>query len=176
MKITTSQVTKHLLTELEHLDPVTVICENFGSARGKIHIECFGDSWSHYWGSMGDGWTLERFFCSCDKHYLAGKLSQIDSTRIDWDGVPEALRKAILKLRRDDELTKSEAREFFDDASGIDSEFSAHNNDDLMSSVFGEEWWHCIPDMPNPKYEYLCRIVAAVQEALRSMAAQAMAS
>jgi hypothetical protein len=35
-----------------------------------------------------------------------------------------------------------------------------------MNQIFGDEWWCEIPQKPNPKYEYLLRILRAVKAGL----------
>jgi hypothetical protein len=53
MKIETSKVTKIRITDLIDsefkLDPITVILEDLGPSKGKILIECYGQSWAAYW-------------------------------------------------------------------------------------------------------------------------------
>ncbi len=45
MRIEQSTVTKLTLTEIDGLDPVTVILENHAPGKGKIIIECYGEVW-----------------------------------------------------------------------------------------------------------------------------------
>ncbi len=61
MKIETSTVTKLTITEVARLDPITVILEDIEPRKGKIIIECYGKSWSSYWGGLWlHGRTLSR--------------------------------------------------------------------------------------------------------------------
>lgn len=39
---------------------------------------------------------------------------------------------------------------------------------ETMESLLGEEWWYRLPEKENPDYEYLCRIIRAAQDALRT--------
>ena len=171
MKIQTTQVTKYKLTELEALDPVSVICEDLGPRQGKIIIECFGESWSAYWGGMGQR-NIVEFFCSCNEHYLAKNLSSIDSSVPDYDNLDQWLKSSIIKGRRDREFEKSEARELFDEVSlwcENDERFlHSETGHRLCVKVIGDEWWYCIPTKPNHEYEYLCRIINAVKDALKT--------
>ncbi len=171
MNITTSMVKKLKITGLENLDPITVIAENFGPGSGKIIIECFGESWSHYWSHMGEQYTLETFFCKASDDYIAGKLCSGRTDEPDWDGMPERIRKEVIKMRREGELEKHQAREFFNDASSIDHELSVHFNSDLMSVVFGDDWMCCIPDKPTREYRYVTKIIPVVKEAFLKVAA-----
>jgi len=169
MRITSSQVIKHRITDLFALDPVTVIAEDIEPGKGKITIECYGESWTAYWGAMGETKTISQFFCSCDKHYLAGKLSDIDANIVDWDGMPDKMRELVLTCRRRGDLDKDEARDIYDECCSITSEVHAHIHHDIMEKVIGDEWWREIPEIANPKYDYLCRIIEAVQGAFRQL-------
>ena len=167
MKITESTVKKITITNVQDLDPVSVIAEDFGPGQGKITITCFGEAWSHYWSHMGETNKLADFFCSCDEHYLARKLktgikSEVDDD--DPDALTELMRKEIIKDRREGDISKETARERWDRAENYDSRLDGH---ELLYEVFGDEYWYCTPKMPNPDYQYLCRIIKAVQAALR---------
>lgn len=68
MKIETIQTETLYLTEVKALDPITAVFIDKGEGRGRIIIECFGDCWSAYWGSMG--MPLKEFFIKCGSDYL----------------------------------------------------------------------------------------------------------
>lgn len=171
MKAELSTVRKLNLTDLmgepHKLDPVTVILEDFEPGKGKIIIECYGESWSAFWGSMGR--TIAEFFCRCDEHYLANKLSGISGDIPDYDALSGTARKEVCRLRRDEDIAKSDARDLFDDAGRFSDAESVHDLDgSAMQEIFGDEWWHAIPTKPNPAYEYLCRVIKAVQAGIKS--------
>ncbi len=182
MKIETSQITKIALSELDGLDPITVILEDLAPRQGKINIECYGQAWSSYWGGMGDR-TISQFFCDCDEHYLARNLSSINSHVTDYDAIEGMLRKAIedqiksvLKDRREEFTTEEDAREKYDELNdylvllpNISDKFDLHASQDELQKILGEEWWHSIPEKTNPDYEYLCRIIKAVQSGLTTL-------
>lgn len=171
MKIETSQITKVALTEVEGLDTITVILENFEPGKGKIIIECWGKSWSSYWGGMS-GDPVEDFFCRCDQHYLAGNLSPgLDSEIEDIDGLADHARADICRRRRELELEEGEARELFDLSERLDGVVSLESDStqEAMHEIFGDEWWYGLPSKPNPDYEYLCQIIKAVQSGLAMM-------
>ena len=170
MNIEKSMVKKLRITDIENLDPLTVIVENFGKGSGKIIVECFGESWSHFWSHMGEQYTLETFFCKASDDYIAGKLCRGREYETDWDGMPDAIRKEIIRLRKDGDLDKHQAREYWDDASSVDHEVSAHFNSDLLSAVMGDDWVRCIPDRPTREYKYLCRIIPVVKKAFSEIA------
>ncbi|WP_257292967.1 hypothetical protein [Endozoicomonas sp. ONNA1] len=182
MKIETSQITKIALSELEALDPVTVILEDIGPRQGKINIECYGQAWSSYWGGMGDR-TIAEFFCSCDEHYLAKNLSSVRSHIIDYDAIGGMIQKeikdqikSVIQDRREQFTTEEEAREKYDQLNdsllllpSINDEFELRENQELLDQIYGEEWWHSLPEKANPDYEYLCRIIKAVQSGLAAI-------
>lgn len=146
MKIECTQVTKLVLSELDRLDPVAVIAEDIGPRQGKITITCYGKSWTAYWGGMGNS-TISDFFCSCDEHYIAKNLSDIDSEIYDIDAIRKAAKEKGVDCYRDDPW----------------------NDYEFMNAIYGGdmyEWYDSLPMMANPEYEYLCRIIKAVQTGL----------
>ena len=148
MKITKSQVTMLKLTDLDSLDPVSVLLEDFGPSRGKITITCFGKAWTAYWGGIGDQ-TISEFFISCDEHYIAKNLSTIDSEIYDIDAVQADAEKKGIDCYRDDP--------WYDYG--------------FMNEMYGPDmmdWGSSLPKMKNPEYSYLCRIIKTVQEALKT--------
>jgi hypothetical protein len=152
MKIETSQVTKLKLTEMERLDPVSVITEDFGKGQGEINIECYGKVWSAYWGAMGDQ-NISEFFCICDEHYIAKNLSNIDSKVYDIDAIRATAEEKGIDCCRDDPW----------------------NDYEFLTSMYGHdpiEWRDSLPKKTNHEYEYLCRIIKAVQTGLAQQAAR----
>lgn len=169
MKITKSTVEKLTIRDVKNLDPVAVMIEEFGEGQGKITITCFDDCWTYFWGAMGKQNTLATFFCSCDEHYLARKLkSGIDNTVTDEseDALTKALRAEIVRRRRGHDMSRIRARDLWGDAD-VPTDPYGRPDPDIFSAVFGGEWYEHLPTKPNPDYEYLCRIIKTVQEALR---------
>lgn len=163
MKIETTKVTKLTISGIDRLDPVSVILEDIGPHQGEITIKCYGQAWSAYWGSMGDR-PIAEFFASCDVHYLAGKLSNIRSSVVDIDGITEHAKRHILRMRREKEIGMFEARDLFNQAGHINDPFEESK---LMIMIYGDDWWHALPEKTNIDYEYLCRIINAVKDALK---------
>lgn len=174
MKLEQSTVVRLRLTELERLDPVTVFLEDFEPRKGKITIECYGKSWSSYWGGMGDS-TIAEFFVGCNDSYLAKNLSSIDSSLSDYDAFWLKVKSEICSKRRYGTFEEDEARELFDaienaqcelcdDATGLGW---CQQNADKLHEILGDDWWFDIPTKPNPDYQYLCRIIQAVREGLK---------
>ncbi len=148
MDIENTQVTKLKLTNLDALDPVSVFTEDFGESQGQITITCYGKAWTSYWGGMGDRSIIE-FFCGCDEYYLAKNLSDISSTVIDYDVISEKL------------------------GFEVERETLAMAHKDMVIH-YGEDWCMDLPQTSNSDYEYLCRIIKAVQAALNTrLSAQA---
>ena len=143
MKITKKSLTKLLLTELDNLDPVSVIVENFELGRGKIIIECFGESWASTWGAIGLDRNISQFFCDCSNDYLIKNLSQVKRTITDFDKINEAAE------------TKNLARQN-KDCPGYQ----------VLEELYGCDWLYNLPEKTNPDYEYLWRIIDVVKKAL----------
>lgn len=160
MEVEKSTVTKLKISNIDKLDPVTVILEDIGPRQGKIIIECYSESWASYWGGMGDR-SIAEFFCSCGNDYLIGNLSSTRSTVTDEDAIESDAKKRVCKLRRDGELNRFFAREMFDDIGECGPDII--NNYKLLSDVYGDDWYHSLPSKKNPEYEYLERICDAVK-------------
>ncbi|HCZ33027.1 MAG TPA: hypothetical protein DHV93_05965 [Holophagaceae bacterium] len=62
-----------VLLEVPGLDPINVITQDLGPSEGRLIIECFGQTWSYYWGAMG-GQRLAEFVATSDPSYLCSKL------------------------------------------------------------------------------------------------------
>ncbi|MGQ5522663.1 hypothetical protein ACUHMQ_05300 [Chitinimonas sp. PSY-7] len=148
------------------LDPITVYIENYKPGQGKITIECSGDAWSSSWGAMGGNRNLEQFFLGCGCHYLARNLKVgIQDTINDDDRLGDHVQAEVLRQRRAGEITQDDAREMYDDAAYLDHHMTDR---DLLQRVFGDEWWYALPQKPNPKYVYLCRVIEAVKTGLQT--------
>lgn len=147
MKIQTSKVRKLLISGVKGLDPVSVYLEDYGPGEGKITITCYGKAWTAYWGSMGD-FNITDFFLSCNEHYITKNLSDLDYKIFDVNKIKaDALDKGIECFRDD-----------------------PWNDYEFLESMYGPDmacWHDSIPKMENPKYLYLCRIIFAVQGALK---------
>ena len=79
MKVTTTDGVILRMTELDALDPVTVLLKDDGPGKGGINIECWGECWCAYWCAMGCK-DVVAFFCEADSTYLLGKLAQHKAT------------------------------------------------------------------------------------------------
>ena len=68
MKVVESNVKSYKVTELENLDPITIMVEDFGEGRAEVTIKIYGESWTSYWGSMGG--SVKEFFTRTNVQYL----------------------------------------------------------------------------------------------------------
>lgn len=170
MKIETSKVTKLLISEVERLDPITLYLEDLEKSKGKATIECFGKSWSSYWGGMGSD-SISSFILSCHNEYLINCFDRgIDSEISDYDNLKKWFRKSILTRRRDHDLSDEEARDYWGmiDWKVEDSKRWLESDEGYSFSVevIGEYWYDEIPQVANHEYTYLDRIITAVKAAL----------
>jgi hypothetical protein len=169
MVLKESTTTKLTISDLPNLDPINVFFEDYGPQRGKVTIEVCGDSWSYFWGAMGEGYTVKSFFLKTGTDYLVGKLKIGIKPTIDDDSqgaLQRKCRKTILYNRKEKELTKEEAAEqwgYVDEIWG--DGFSG--DEKYLEAILGSEWYNMLPQIPNPEYQYLCRIVNTIKEALK---------
>jgi hypothetical protein len=181
MQIERSQVTKMVITGAYRLDPITVYAEDIEPRRGRITVQCYGKAWSGYWGGMGER-TIAEFFRSCSVDYLANCMTDIQPSLTDETAIEDGARRQIIKLRRGEilrshvpggrtiryarnEITAEEARDLWTEVDGANFGNDGWNESKLLERIFGEEWWYSMPTRPNPDWQYLCRIIGAVQEA-----------
>ena len=168
MKIETSTTTELLVTEIKSLDPVSIYLEDVEPSSGKIIIECYGKSWSAVWRGMG-GNTIAEFFVSCDNAYIAGNLGAHRRTIPDLGRLNSHVKKHIAELRRNGELDSVESRELFNEVDEYNfSDYSSIESlpAGYMQKVYGDEWWYDVPEIENPAYLYLCRIIDVARDAL----------
>lgn len=172
LKLQISVAQKMTITEVTNFDPIAVYLEDFGPGQGKVTITCSDDSWSRYWSHMGEKYDIRAFLLKADEHYLAGKFApQLDSAVDDLGKLANEAKKHVIKYRRERPccVSKDKARELFDMAEELES---LHDEDptgyrDAMFDIFGDEWWYSVPKKANHQYEYLCRIINTIKEALR---------
>lgn len=181
MRVEQKQVTLLTITEAPNLDPIRVQTEDIEAGKGRITVSCWGKSWTTYWGGMGGKNKIADFFCRCNADYIIGNFAkELDSTRYSGDALVERAKKSIIARRRGrcleyGSLDKAEAKELWRDVLIAD----LHYNDsprtlpnDLMTQLYGTEWWYEAERAtePNPEYQYLTRIIEAVQAAFKQIA------
>lgn len=173
IQVERSTVMKLVITGVPNLEPITVFLEDLAPCKGKITVSCWGKSWTAYWGGMWDGLSIGQFFCELNTSYIIGYFDQAMSSRqLNGEALANKAQRIVLKERRRFYFGSDEARGLFDEAedlresSSIEHLHSAHS--ELMTRLFGDEWWHLTNDTtePNPDYLSLVRIILAVQQAL----------
>lgn len=171
MKVEMSNIEKLVILDLKNIDNITVFLEDLAPRQGRITISCYNESWTAYWGGIGER-TIAEFFLMCDEGYLAKNLAQnLYATVIDVENMAEHARRQIIWERRHGGMDTREARNLFsqtDDLENAENETTLYDvHSDLLSDVFGDEWYRNLPTVPNGKYTYLCRIINSVKEAIR---------
>lgn len=72
----------------------------------------------YYWSSMGS--PAKDFFKRTDYHYIIGKLWMNNSTVFDGAATEKAIRKEIIRLRREGEIEHEDAAHMWSDTHLID--------------------------------------------------------
>jgi hypothetical protein len=188
VKIESGKVTVIRISDImasHRLDPIRVTIDDIEPGKGRITIECYGKAWASYWGAMGDK-TIAQFVASCDNQYLIQNLTEnLRGTRFSGEALARFARKTVCLRRRwryrntrinYDDLSREYARELFndtDDLASCESHDSCWTKSDLLTKIFGEEWFLSVGsefEEINPEYAYLERICTAVREALVELA------
>lgn len=98
MKTEKQQVNMLYLTELINLDPIRVIFLDQEVGAGRVIIQCYGEAWTLYWGSMGE-YTIKEFFLVVDIGYIVNKIDpHAYNERLDYlIRIVTAIRAALRK-------------------------------------------------------------------------------
>jgi hypothetical protein len=88
----------------------------------------------HYWSSMGS--PAARFLSKLNRGYLIGKLWASEASVFCGDTAVAEAKAALLRERRDGDLSKEDAREAFDVFWSVSTEFEWHQ------MVLNCEWLH----------------------------------
>ncbi|HFU4523188.1 TPA: hypothetical protein ACGPBP_001631 [Klebsiella variicola] len=162
------------ITGAERLDPVRVMIENYEPGKGRITVTCYGQAWTGAWFAMG-GDTVQAFIQRVSNEYLIGYFDpQMEST-VDDDNDENLIfvKSEIIKLRRQLEISYEEARSMWDEAENADDVKACCCDflvGDKLLTLFGDDPWYAgWPSVPNPKYQYLDRILNAVRVGLVEM-------
>lgn len=146
MKVTKTNTETYVITNVPRLDPVTVYVTNYEPGKGKIVVECYGSTWSTYWGGMSGG-RLQPFFVGCDNAYIANRfVSQCSET--DFDKVAEMAKE-----------------KGFDICAANSTELALMSRE--MRDCFGSDWIMDLPTRSTSEYGYACRVIDAVREAFK---------
>lgn len=101
MKTESSTVQKLYITDVQALDPITLIYENFGSNRGQIIVKCYDKVWSAFWGGMGCDDVLD-FVRKTGNEYLVDRLAPYGTKKKDLDyldRIVTALKQGIASFQ-----------------------------------------------------------------------------
>lgn len=162
------------VTGAESLDPVRVMIENYEPGKGRITITCFGKAWNVGWGSMGSD-TVQDFIKRVSNDYLIGCLAPHLRSTVDDDNDANLafVKHEIIKLRKQLEISRDEARAMWGEAENADDvkacccDYVIGKN---LLSLFGDDPFYAKwPSVPNHEYQYLDRIVNAVRDGLKEM-------
>ncbi|HCT9108766.1 TPA: hypothetical protein OUB95_002313 [Proteus mirabilis] len=174
MKVEQSQVTKLVITGVERHDPIHVYLEDYGdNQNGRVTISESGCSWSCFWSSMGS--SLVEFIQRINNHYWIGKLDSnlIYEIGADNDSNAEYAKKKVIKLRKDDEIDKHEAREYWDLIEASDNVKDECCNSFIggkLLGLFGDDPWdENWPTIPNHQYLRMGSRLNAVRETLKQI-------
>ena len=165
----TVPVQKLVITGHPDIDAVCVYLEDHGKAHsetshaGKLILTVDGLAYTYYWSHMGDK-PLPVFLASAYTRYITQKLAgDMPSMLPDPDALEGVLQAGIVKMRRNFDLSKDDARELYSRAAGM---VMPLDDRALMNDVLGEEWWDRLPEKPNPRYVTLRMAVEAMQDVL----------
>ncbi|MCJ5872307.1 hypothetical protein, partial [Klebsiella michiganensis] len=119
--------------------------------------------------------TVQDFIKRVSNDYLIGCLAPRLESSVDDDNDAnlEFVKSQIIKLRREQEIDKGDAREMWIEAENAE-DVKANCCDfivgDKLLKLFGDDPWYAgWPSVPNPKYQYLDRILNAVRVGLVEM-------
>lgn len=176
MEIEKKDITQIKLTELDALDPITIYIEDIEPGRGKLTFECYGKTWTGFWGGTGCD-TLIEFLLSCNDDYIANRVWDHANEQeiLDYTKLTELVRAEVISNRRLGFIEKGFAREAYDISCWEDccpkhsyDEWSAPmfiDGDDFKEFIeYGLNEIH-IPTCNSHDYNYLLRIIAAIRAA-----------
>lgn len=165
------------ITGAERLDPIRVMIENYEPGKGRVTVTCCGQAWTGAWFAMGDD-SIQEFIQRVSNDYLIGYFDAIESTiNDDNDANLNFVQKEIIKLRREDQINYFDARYMWDEAINSDDVKASccdHLVGNHLLSLFGDDPFYADwPTVPNPKYQYLSRIIDAVRAGLKQLELEA---
>ena len=174
MKITETKVQSLEINEVESLDPIRVMAENYEPGQGRITITCYGKAWTSAWFAMG-GDTVQQFLIRVSNDYLIGCLSPMMRSEVEDDNEEnlEFVKAEICKLRRSGEIDHAKARDMWESAEcsgNVKEDCCSWIHASVLNELLGDDpYYQKWPTVPNPEYQYLERILDAVREALKQV-------
>lgn len=174
MKVTETKVQSLEITEVERLDPIRVMAENYEAGQGRITITCYGKAWTSAWFAMG-GDTVQAFFIRVSNDYLIDNFAPNMSSEVDDDNDAnlEFVKAEICKLRRSGEIGHAKARDMWESAEcsgNVKEDCCSWIHASVLNELLGDDPYYVKwPTVPNHEYQYLERILDAVREALKQV-------
>lgn len=155
----------------QYFDVINVSINNTYPGAGRLTLTADSSSWSYYWNAIGEDRTLEQFIIDSPVDYLADKLgSGIHSTMHDdsEDSCKDVLQTAVIKLRRDDEISAFEARKLWkeiDHGGNLYTRFNFEGGLMICDHIQSVDW----KIIPNPRYQRLEYAILRMREALTQL-------
>jgi hypothetical protein len=168
MQIQSSKVDKLTITEAERLDPIHVFLEDIEPSKGRVTISCFGSAWSAYWDGMA-GRTVAEFLGDMATPYLAKYLTAVETSVLDSEALEDAAKAEVEEKFGMGRFSQGERQELLDELERLSqpmTEEEMWEHSQLFEQILGEDWYRNLPTKVNPDFDYVCRIVNAVKQAL----------
>lgn len=138
-----------------------------GRKMSELIRQAFIDGYER--GSTGEK-DIVSFVTSCGSDYLIKKFAPhvpLEIPITDEIQLEKEMKKEIITRRLNGDIKKDIARKIWNE---IESSHCSVENTDLMYLVFGDDWWEYIPSEPNPKYQYLEKVIQTVKDGLKMYA------
>jgi hypothetical protein len=112
---------------------------------GVFHCQSDYGDYSYIWSNHGRE-SFKHFLCEIDTYYLLKKVAERDD--YDHDKCFKKWEKAIIKLRRERDCTKEQARDAWDfihheleHQNSYDICCEKFSNSEAIEDIAGDEWW-----------------------------------
>jgi hypothetical protein len=113
---------------------------------GVFHCQSDYGDYSYMWPNHGRE-SFKHFLCEIDTYYLLDKVAQRDY--FNHDKYFESWKKAIIKLRKDGDCAKEQAKDAWDfieyylgDCDSCDICGERLSNSKKIRAIAGDEWWY----------------------------------
>lgn len=157
-----------------YYDIILVNLSDTYPGAGRLTLTADSDSWSYFWGGMGEDRTLVEFLLGTNVDYIVMKLGNGISRRLDRrddEECAKALQQAISRRRRKGWITKEEARSAWHEVEGCEDIYNRYewgNDFDAYELLDGDDVFWPEPGI-NPDYERLTFAVTQMREALKQL-------
>jgi hypothetical protein len=168
MQIQSSKVDKLTITGAERLDPIHVFLEDIEPSKGRVTIACYGQAWSAYWGGMA-GRTVAEFIGDMATPYLAKYFTDVETSVFDSEALEEAAKAGVEEKFGMGRLSGDEREELLAEIEHLPQPMAEEDmweHSQLFERILGEDWHRNLPTKVNSDFNYLCRIVNAMKDAL----------